>query len=58
MSKVGIKHVRLELVFDIWDNEVSVDEVGDIISRAVDRAGYALNDDPKVVSVVEEEIEC
>lgn len=58
MSKVGIKHVRLELVFDIWDNELSVDEVGDIIVQAVDRAGYSLNEDPKVVSVVEEEVEC
>ena len=58
MSKVGIKHVKLELVFDIWDNELSVDEVGAIITQAVDHAGYLLNEDPEVVSVVEEEIEC
>lgn len=50
--------MKLELVFDIWDNELSVDEVGAIITQAVDHAGYSLNEDPKVVSVVEEEIEC
>lgn len=50
---INIKHVKLEVIFDIWDDEVSVDDVKYIISNAIDRAGYSINKLPEVLEVTE-----
>lgn len=50
---INIKHVKLEVVFDIWEDEVSIDDVKYIIANAIDRAGYSINKLPEVLEVTE-----
>ena len=57
MSKVKIKSCTVELVFDIWDDEVDINDVPNIITAAVERSGYSLFQGPNVVMVREREEE-
>lgn len=46
---VKVTSCTVELVFDIWDNEVDVKDVPKIIEEAVERSGYSLSSGPNVV---------
>ena len=50
---INIKHVKLEVIFDIWEDEVSVDEVNTSYPTQYDRAGYSINKLPEVLEVTE-----
>ena len=52
-----IQHCTIELVFDIWDDEVDVKDVPMIIEQAIERMGYSLASGPNVVMVREQEVE-
>lgn len=56
VEKMKVTNVELKIVFSIWEDEVSVDEVPMIVTDAVDHAGYGLKD-IEVVKVVETEEE-
>lgn len=56
MTKVRIKRVELKVLFDIWEDEVEVSEVPEVVSNAVEKSGYSLND-IEVVGVEELDIE-
>ncbi len=51
-----VKRVELKVLFDVWEEELEVDEVAEVITRAVDKAGYGLYD-IVVVNVVDAEVE-
>lgn len=53
---IKVKHCKVELVFDIWDDEVEVEAVSRILEDLVEREGYSLQDNPKVIKVWEEEV--
>ena len=52
-----VKRCTVELVFDIWENELDVNDVPKIIEAGVEKMGYSLYSGPNVVMVrdVEEE---
>ena len=53
--KVKVRDCTVELVFSIWDNEMKVEDVGHIITEAIEKAGYSLSSGPDVVMVRERE---
>ena len=53
--KVKVRDCTVELVFSIWNNEIEVSEVEQIITEAIENAGYSLSDGPNVVMVRERE---
>ena len=50
MEQVKVTKVRLGVDFNIFDDEIDVNDVPSIIDRAVDHAGYALSDMPQIIS--------
>lgn len=51
-----VKRCKLEVVFDVWEDELEVTDVPKVIEESVDHAGYSLSE-CTVVSVTEEEVE-
>lgn len=51
--KVNVKSCKIELVFDIWDNELEVQDVPSIIEEAVEKSGYSLSSGPIVMEVTD-----
>lgn len=56
VAKVRVKRVELKVLFDIWEDELEVDEVPGVVSAAVEKMGYGLND-IEVVEVTEVDME-
>jgi hypothetical protein len=52
---VNIKSYKVELVFDVWDNELTKEDVCGVISGAIDKAGYSCASGPVIISVTERE---
>lgn len=52
---VKVKDCTVELVFSIWNNEIEVSEVEQIITEAIENAGYSLSSGPNIVMVRERE---
>lgn len=52
-----VKRCTVELVFDIWENELDVNDVPKIIEAGVEKMGYALYSSPSVVMVRDIEVE-
>lgn len=50
---VRIKHCKVEVIFDIWEDEMKVEDIPQVINDAVDHAGYSCAQMPEVVQVVE-----
>ena len=40
--KVKVRDCTVELVFSIWDNEMKVEDVGHIITEAIEKAGLEI----------------
>lgn len=53
---MNVKHVEVKLVFSIWNNELEINDVPKVITEAVERAGYSL-ENIEVVKTVETEEE-
>lgn len=54
-----VKRCTVELVFDIWEDELDVNDVPKIIEDGIEKMGYSLCSGPDVVMVrdIEEEEE-
>ena len=52
-----VKRCTVELVFDIWKNELDVNDVPKVIEAGVEKMGYSLFSGPNVVMVRDIEVE-
>ena len=52
-----VKRCTVELVFDIWENELDVNDVPKVIEAGVEKMGYALYSGPNVVMVRDVELD-
>ena len=52
-----VKRCTVELVFDIWENDLDVNDVPKVIEAGVEKMGYALYSGPNVVMVKDIEVE-
>ena len=52
-----VKRCTVELVFDIWEDELDVNDVPKVIEEGVEKMGYALYSGPNVVMVRDVELD-
>lgn len=52
-----VKRCTVELVFDIWEDELDVNDVPKVIEDGVEKMGYSLYSGPNVVMVRDIEVE-
>ena len=52
-----VKRCTVELVVDIWENELDVNDVPKVIEEGVEKIGYALYSGPNVVMVRDVELD-